>query len=809
MVAIYVWVQAGSVDEAEDQHGAAHFVEHMLFKGTDRRPSGTVATEIEELGGDINAYTSLEQTVLHATVPRDGWVRALDVLTDMALNSRFVPDEMELEREVILEEIRGAKDSPSRVASTALSKALYAPSPSGRPVIGFEQSVREMSRDALMRFYGDWYRGANLIVSLAGDLEPAEVEREVMRRVPPSAPSPHRVVGAAPQPSADALVQSHFPETMLEFAWPIGGRSHPDLPALQLLAGLIAGSPGSVLGSALMLESQCVYNTWAAAEAGVQTGAFLVGIDPVEERTDEALTRLQEHIDQVRAGQHLAQESLERARAQLRAGSLFSRETVDARAHERATGLALFGDVGATERQLAALEAVTLADIQRVAHTWLRPERRILAGLVPESRERPQLPASQPVRSTPPAPEIHRHVLDCGLTVVIEPIASSRVAAVRLVGLGGQLAETASTAGVTELWSRVIGIQAHDPRSLAEFLDLRGGSLGGIAGQNSFGFRADFPLAGLDDALGLVAGLVREPDFDPDELERVRADLLDAIELARSSPSSVAGLTAAKVLFGRHPYSRSILGTAATMKRLGVGSLRRLHRQLVHPNNLVLSVAGGVDPDRTLRRLERLFEGTSGSHARPLPARPAIHAPKQVVRRTRTLERAQAQVLVAWEGARFDSPDVEALGMAASTLGGQGGRLFLELRDKRGLAYSVSADSLDGVDAGAFVGSIATEPSRAEEARRGLVEEVERLAHDGPTEAEVARVKRSALGALAMGRQETSARAAELAWWECYGFDARTVRRTVEERIDAVTASDIRDALARRLGGRVDVVVTS
>lgn len=190
----------------------------------------------------------------------------------------------------------------------------------------------------------------------------------------------------------------------------------------------------------------------------------------------------------------------------------------------------------------------------------------------------------------------------------------------------------------------------------------------------------------------------------------------------------------------------------------------------------------------------------------PLRPRPAPAWPRRERALRRVVDRAQAHLVLAWPGARFCDPDCEALALAAAVLGGQGGRLFVELRDRRGLAYHVGAESSEAWDEGSISVSMSMDPERVDEGLEGLRAEVRRLAAEGPSPEELRRVQTFVLGMMVMGRQRVGARALDLALWERYGRPATQARELAEARLRAVTGPQLQAALAARLA-RPGVVV--
>ncbi|MCP4809254.1 MAG: insulinase family protein [Proteobacteria bacterium] len=812
VTAIYLWVDAGAAHELPEQRGAAHFVEHMLFKGTPDRPVGQVAVEVEGVGGDINAYTGHEHTVVHATVPAESWSGVLDVLADMTLRPVFDPEHVELERDVVLDEIRGGDDDAARCLAELVSSMVFREHPYGRSVIGTASELKRLTRDDAMAFHSTWYRPTNMILSVAGPVDEAEVLALAETLFPERGPRPDRPprpVEPVQERRRSRVLRDRFDEPLVELAWRAVAHDHPDAVPLDLLVGMLAGSASSVLGERLMLTGLAT-DTWCACETDRDDGAVVVGFSPLRGKVDACVREASQVLAEVAAGHHLGIERLQRSRMQLLSSRLFMGETVDGRAHSRAWYQSFFGDPEADRQYRADVEACRMRDVRRVAASIFRKKGQVAGALLPNgelegSAFRSALASGKAPRPTA-RPAIERVVLDSGLTVIVEPLEDAGVVAVRACGLGGALAETRSTSGLTSLWARAVGAPGRDAGALASFLDGRGGSLGGVAGMNSFGLRSEFPAERVDEALELVCSMLADPSFPADEVAVAKAELAEAVDLVSDDPSALAWQEAARLLFGEHPYGLPDGGTRAALARMGRATALRYHRHLVQADNLVISVAGGVGVDAVVGRIDALL-GDLPSGPTLLAPRPDPVFPQGGVQKRIASDREQAAIAIAWPGTRFFDPDTEALSLAAQVLGGQGGRLFLELRDRRGLAYSVHADCSEGWDRGSFSVGMGTDPERVDDGVAGLHEVVARLADEGPTAAELQRVKRVMVGGMAMSRQRTSSRAMELAYWERYGRDARTAREQVVERFLAVTSDQIRDALARHLVSPVEVVV--
>ena len=802
---IYLWVDAGSADEGPGQSGAAHFVEHMLFKGTAQRPLEGLAGFVEGLGGDINAYTTYERTVLHATVPSEFWEQTLEILVDMALNPVFDAEEIEREREVILEEIRGGDDDPASTLADQVAGRVFTKHPYGRPVIGSTTSVRQMTRQALMDFHESAYSAGNLLISVSGPVQAAQVQAAVDALVPAQALPPRRPRPVEPPQgrARSVVVEGRFDEPLIEVGFRGVDALDPAAPALDLLMVCLAGSPASVLGERLQLAGLAT-DTWGICETERDPGLLLLGCAPLQGKSLACATEIGKVLAELVAGEGLNAAGLQRAKAQILSERRFLSETVDGRAHDQVWYAAMAGDVDQALAYQARIAACTLEELRAVA-SMLHPSGATLGVLSPEKVDAKALRAAlrAPVfKPRAKGPALHCHTLSNGLRVVVEP-RHVGVVALRVAALGGQLAESPSSAGVSDLWSRAVGAPGLSPLQLAERLDLTGGALGGFAGRQSMGLRCELPPEQLDLGLELIAAMLIQPQFPPDEVRRVLAEMVHERSIQQDDPAACAVQVLRKTLLAPHPSGMPFGGSKASLARLGIATLRRLHSTCVNPARMVVSIAGGVDPERALARIEQLFGGLKGKKELPKVASPVAEGHQEA---RLELEREQAHVLMGWKGLPLYHPQSAALGLASACLNGQGGRLFMDLREKRGWAYQVGAGSEEGLHHGVFTAHIAVAPELAAKARDGLEMVLRTLADQGPSKEELAKAKRFLLGGRAMSRQRSGARAMEWGHAWLYGEHPIGGMERADQRIQDCSAEQVQAALSSTLSGPSVVV---
>ncbi|RYF11710.1 MAG: insulinase family protein, partial [Deltaproteobacteria bacterium] len=253
VVAMQAWVRVGAADEEPDEAGLAHLHEHMLFKGTQRRGVGALAHAVEAGGGEINAWTSFDQTVYHLVLEKQGVELGLDVLADALQNALFDPTELQREIEVVVEEIQRAKDSPASRLSQALFGLAYQQHPYRLPILGTEQSVRSVSREHILKFYKKHYRPDNVTLIVVGDMAPEALAHKVEQAFgaweSPAGPHPRKARQSEPayaQPRLHIL-REDVKETRLAIAHLGPAIGAPQLPATDLLATIVGHGESSRL----------------------------------------------------------------------------------------------------------------------------------------------------------------------------------------------------------------------------------------------------------------------------------------------------------------------------------------------------------------------------------------------------------------------------------------------------------------------------------------------------------------------------------------------------------------------------------
>ena len=388
-VAVGFWVGTGSRDESDEMAGASHFLEHLLFKGTERRSASEIAEAVESGGGDMNAFTAQELTAFYVRMPDHRLALALDILSDIVWSPALRPADVESERQVILEEIRMRDDTPDDLVHDLFSAAMFPDHPIGREITGSPTTIEPMSRDAIAAFHAQHYHPSNVVVAAAGNLEHDDVVALVEAGM-------HGVVGERPArmlhdgepgPQAVSVVEDDTEQVHLVLGMRALRRDDPDRYAFSVLNQVLGGGMSSRLFQEVREQRGLAYSVYSYRAAFEETGALGIYAGTAPERVDEVLDVLDAQIARILADGGMSDREIESAKGHLTGSLALSLESSISRMHRIGRNELLLGEVPSLDEMVRDCEAVTAADVGRVVDRVFRDRPRTLAAVGPVSAD--------------------------------------------------------------------------------------------------------------------------------------------------------------------------------------------------------------------------------------------------------------------------------------------------------------------------------------------------------------------------------------------------------------------------------------
>lgn len=363
--AIGIWIGTGSRHESTKESGAAHFIEHMVFKGTARRTAAQLAEEMDAVGGQINAYTTKESTCFYAKVLDTHLAQATDILCDMLFSSKFDEADVQTERGVILEEIGMYEDNPEDVCSERLAAAVYQGSALARPILGKKATLEKMTGETLKAYMQSHYLGGDIVVALAGSFTDAHVT-ELIHRFQGVAPGRLSLGKKAAYGAAVTVKKKSTEQNHLTIAFPGLAYGHELRYTLQLLSSVLGGGMSSRLWQEVRERKGLCYSVYSYGAGHTETGLFAIYTALGRDMEGEALRTIVETVTRFTL-EGVTQAELDRAREQSKSNVLMGLESTQARMSNLGRSELFMGQVLEVDEIIANYDAVTAQDIQRLA----------------------------------------------------------------------------------------------------------------------------------------------------------------------------------------------------------------------------------------------------------------------------------------------------------------------------------------------------------------------------------------------------------------------------------------------------------
>lgn len=804
VAAVQVWVDVGSIDEGPLEAGFCHFIEHMLFKGSRHRTTAEIAGAIEGAGGEMNAFTSFEYTVFHITLSNQKWELANDILADMVLGSTFLPREFNPEKEVILEEIKRGEDSPERQLYRGAYKLLYGNVGYGRPVIGYPTTVRNATASRLKGFWRKWYAPNLMTLVVAGDVDPAAVElraRKIWGAVRARAPRLRRRDSGFDQRVAfpkSRFSARPFPVNAVRWVGVLPGCSLREeiVPALDVASMVLGQGESSRLYRRLFREEQSVTSIGAGLWAPAGTGMFSFDGEAPLEKSGLFRKGL---VDEVRrfCENGPTREELERAKVTIETERVYASQSMDGLANRLGFLKTTLGNPRFDLEYMAGARELTPEDVRDAARQYLDLGGLREFALLPKGANINEFWKSEngsvsvPKRKTVRSSVVDRAQISLpnGIELVLYPRQDAPVIAMQACSLAGLRAETRETAGIgnvlAEVWEK--GPRGWTADKFAEFLEGRGARIEAFSGRNSVGLSSSMLTAYLDEIGPLFAETLFNPALEADEFNRAKTLALEDIRTQDDDLGRVTGRLFTELLFEGHPYAQPILGYADSVSKLTCEQLKAHFGQGVQNSQIIVAVSGKFNPDRIVGIFEKIERSRIVTKSVTPLSFEAPRAPRIIEVKK---NREQSHVIVGYLGTRVNDPARYDLRVLLTVLGGQSGRLFTELRDKKGLCYTVAPISFEGIEPGYVGAYMGFDPSKRTEVIEGIRRELERLVEKPVTAAELKRAKEFVLGRHHMDMQHNSSVAGSGSFNTLYGlgFDEHT---KLGERLRLVNAASI------------------
>ncbi|WP_304163870.1 pitrilysin family protein [Phenylobacterium aquaticum] len=830
-VTVQMWYGVGSKDDPVGRSGFAHLFEHLMFKATKDFPAESVDRFTEDVGGNNNASTYDDFTNYYEVAPANHLERLIWMESERL--GALVIDETNFksERDVVKEELRQRvlADPYGRLFALYLPKASYQVHPYKRPGIGSIEELDAATLDDVRAFHHAYYRPDNVALVVVGNFDPAKLNAWIDKYMAPlanPAQAVSRVTAVEPPRLKAGTYTGYGPNVPLPavvLSWLGAKAADPDAPALKVLDAILSSGKSSRLYDALVYDQQIAAEIYSNADLPQQPGSFVVGSIMASGHTvDEGEAALLAQVKRLRDAPPTAAE-LSEAQNELVAGKLRERETINGRGFALGYALRTEGDAARANSELQALQAVTAADVQRVAVKYLDPDRRMTIRYLPESarpKDQPAVEDKPPVvasvkydgpvsqlapegqRQAPPPiaapvtpilPKPMEKTLANGLRVIVAKSSDLPLVSANLTVRAGAWVDPGGLAGAAGMTADMLteGTKTRGAQQIARETEALGATLDSGGGQEAATIGLNVMPGRLDQAMAIMADVVRNPAFAKEELERQRSQTLDGLSVSFSEPGQLAAFATAPALYAGTAFGHVAGGTPASIAKFQAADLARIHATYYRPDSAILVMTGDITPEQGFALAEKAF----GSWAKP-----ATPAPDQPVIAPQTAPRAiaidlpgtgQAAVTLAKVAIARDAADYYPGIVANSVLGGgYSARLNAEIRVKRGLSYGANSSLTARRSTGLFRAAAQTKNPSATQVLDLITAEMTRLGAEPASPEELKARKSVLIGGFGRSLETTDGLAGILGNLALYNlplseFNAYT------GKVDAVTPSEV------------------
>ncbi|HVI99133.1 MAG TPA: pitrilysin family protein [Sphingomonas sp.] len=772
-VSVNVWYDVGSKDDPRGRSGFAHMFEHLMFKATRNLVPEQMDRLTEDVGGYNNASTADDYTNYFEVVPANHLQRLLFAEADRMASLVVEPKSFASERDVVKEELR------LRVLAQPYGKLFYiyfpeisyAKHPYARPGIGSIADLEAASIEDVRAFHATYYRPDNAILVVAGNFDPAQLDKWVDQYFAPIAkpdrPIP-RVAVTEPARTKAASYTVYEPNTPLPavlISYKLPPDNSPDTPALTVLDAILSKGESSRLYHDLVYRDQLAQSADTFLDTKQQGGALaLYAIMASGKDAADGEAALRKEIARLRDAPVTAAE-LSEAKNEILTSTIENRETAAGKANVIAASVIIDGDPRAADKQLAAIATVTAADVQRVAKKYLTDAQSaairylpaesapagakgdavgvsstvVTAPLAAPTDIRIVTPAPESERVLPPAPGTPVAVtvptpvevtLANGMHLITVEKRDLPLVTAAVVSEGGGALDPQGRAGLASLTAGLMtkGTTTRSATDIANQIESLGGSIASSADWDGASVSVTIKSDQVAPALDILADVTRNPAFATEEIERARAQAIDAANVEMKDPMALAGMVANRAIFGAQPYGHVLEGTPDSLEAITRADVTSAYAASWRPDETTLLMVGDITPDAARALAERQFGTWTAANAPAAPATRATAAPAPKVIVVDLPDAGQAGIVVGRPAIARSDDRFYAAQVANATLGvGFSSRLNQEIRIKRGLSYGAGSQMPGRREIAPFKASTQTKNPSAAEVVSLIVGEMKKL----------------------------------------------------------------------------------
>ncbi|HLE10762.1 MAG: hypothetical protein A2504_11450 [Bdellovibrionales bacterium RIFOXYD12_FULL_39_22] len=759
---VQIWFRAGSAFESPQDFGMAHFLEHMFFKGTKKRPGAKIAEDIEAFGGEINAFTSFDYTCYYANVPAKKTKNTVEILLDMVSAPLFFEETIPAEREVVLEEYKRSLDSPHQYAFSKLQK-LSMSGGYNHPILGTDKTIKKFSRKQLISFRQKYYNLSNMLLIVAGDHKEFASAKNAIDKF--KMPEGRAAIYPEFKLKKKGGIDVHAKEVkMSQLTILINAQNYQSAQAVgeDIAINCLGNGDSSRLNKALVLEDNLANITSSSTMYFARGGMHSLKIIFPPENLSKVLERLAGLLAKIKQ-EGLEKWEVEKIKNQYISSKIFEKESLDSLAFNYGNGLIQFG-IPEIEDQF--IEKVREASFDSVQTGFLKVWQRdlFISLQIPKDHSLEQA-KSELLKFQSEMQKFAKNLGDGSKVDKYKIIKSKYDSEVKVISIkegvdllyrqnkltptyvlhsylrGGVSEENLENSGIYNLLSQLLtqGYGKVDRDQIKRELDERSITLSGFSGKNAYGLMMNGLTSNISEALPHFFGSLLTPSIVERDFEQEREFVGRTLLQQTEDPVKQCFNRVAQLMFGDHPYSMNALGNFESIKRITTKSLQDCHQKNLMGNKILFTYCGNQTLDEVLDLLRPYLV--------QVPSRKKTAANLKKIIPSKQLgdfipfEREQTHIFMGYPLAALGSKENLYVKMLTTYLSGQSSDLFVDVRDRKGLCYSVQPVYFSALEGGYWGIYMGTGNDKVEAATAAISDILQKLKNNGISRAEFNKIK--------------------------------------------------------------------
>ena len=797
IVTIDTWIKTGSINENDQNNGVSHFLEHLFFKGTTNHAPGEFDKILETKGAVTNAATSKDFTHYYITIPSKDFDLAMEMHSDMLLHPLIPRKELEKERKVVIEEIMKDANSPNTLVYDNLVNMLYTQHPYKRKVIGKADIISTIHRDQILDYYNKFYAPSNMVTVIVGDVDSAKALEKVKQDFNSEYKKP--VKNSFPKEKILTSQAKNIAYSDTQTGYMLIGFRGTDVDdkdsyALDVLATILGDGRSSVFYQTIKEQKQLATSISASNTGFKDDGIFYVSATFLPDKCSKLEQTIFDEIKNIQKN-GVTQEQLRLAKNIIERDTYYARESISNIAGEIGYTYVTTDDIKYYDTYIDNIKNVTADDVKKAANKYLGKDKSAVSILLPNTCKEVKI-SNTAVKNTPAKlisenKNTQKYELSNGATLLLTPNQVNDIIAISIFSKGGEFIE--KIPGTADLTSSVLtkGTKKYSSIDFAKTLEDNGIKIVPSVKPDSFMITVLTTKNEYEKTLELLNEVINNATLDDYEIEKSRTDKLNAIKKSKDIPLNIAIDNYKNYIFENTPYSISNSKLEKTLPQIQFDDVRNYYSKAFYPKNVVISINGNIDKDKTIDEFTKIFNNKKGEKFDYSKySIPSLKEGKKISTSIKDLK--TDWIFMGWQtSGLLNKKEYATLEVIDSLLGsGMSSRLFKNLRDKDGLAYQLGSQYAPNVLKGSFIVYIGTNPQNLDYATKRLQEEVFRLKTEFVGTKELQEAKDKLLGHYIIGQETNLDKATTIGWFETsgrgYQFDDEYAKL-----INSVTESDI------------------